>query len=44
MNVLVLGVLGGVAFGTLAVALMLPMQFPDRKRAFLAAFASRFAA
>ncbi len=43
MSVLALGVLGGLAFGGLAVALMLPMQFPDKRQALFAAFASRFA-
>jgi hypothetical protein len=30
-------------FGAVAVALMLPMQFPDKRTALLGAFASRFA-
>src|SRR5262245_56389341 len=33
----------GVAFGGLAVALMLPMSFPNKRTALAAAFASRFA-
>ena len=33
----------GVAFGTLAVLLMLPMAFPNKRTALAAAFASRFA-
>jgi hypothetical protein len=37
------GSICGVAFGTLAVLLMLPMSFPDKRTALSAAFASRFA-
>ena len=37
------GLLAGTAFGSLAVALMLPMQFPDKPTALLGAFLSRFA-
>ena len=33
----------GLIFGAVAVALMLPMQFPDNRTALLGAFASRFA-
>jgi hypothetical protein len=33
----------GLIFGAIAVGLMLPMQFPDKRTALLAAFASRFA-
>ena len=36
-------VLSGLIFGAVAVALMLPMQFPDKRTALLGAFASRFA-
>jgi len=43
MNPLVLALLCGTAFGALAVGLMLPMSFPDKRTALLAAFASRFA-
>src|SRR5690349_1900151 len=43
MNPVVAGLICGIAFGVLAVLLMLPMPFPDKKRAMLAAFASRFA-
>jgi hypothetical protein len=43
MSPVVLGVLGGLAFGTVDVLLMLPMQFPDKRTALAAAFASRFA-
>jgi len=38
-----LGIICGLVFGALAAASMLPMQFPDKKRALLAAFFSRFA-
>lgn len=38
-----LGILCGIVFGVLAAASMLPMQFPDKKRALLGAFFSRFA-
>lgn len=37
------GVVAGIAFGTLAAALMLPMQFPDKRAAIAAAFVDRFA-
>ena len=37
------GVVAGVVFGLIAVALMLPMKFPDKRTALMAAFASRFA-
>jgi hypothetical protein len=33
----------GTAFGAVAVLLMLPLQFPDKRTALAAAFASRFA-
>jgi hypothetical protein len=33
----------GLAFGAVAVGLMLPLEFPDRRTALAAAFASRFA-
>ena len=36
-------VVSGLIFGAVAVALMLPMQFPDKRTALLGAFASRFA-
>ena len=36
-------VVSGLVFGGAAVALMLPMQFPDKRTALLGAFASRFA-
>ena len=37
------GIIAGLVFGTIAVALMLPMQFADKRTALIAAFASRFA-
>ena len=43
MNPVTLGALCGLAFGIVAVLLMLPMQFPDKKTALTAAFLSRFA-
>lgn len=36
------GLLSGLIFGLITVGLMLPMQFPDKARALLAAFISRF--
>jgi hypothetical protein len=43
MSKVILGLIAGVVFGALDVALMLPMSFPDKKTALLAAFTSRFA-
>jgi hypothetical protein len=43
MNPLLLGLLLGVAVGVVDVLLMLPMSFPNRTTALLAAFFSRFA-
>jgi hypothetical protein len=43
MNPVVLSLICGVGFGALAVALMLPMTFPNKRTALMAAFASRFA-
>ena len=37
------GIVGGLVFGAIDVALMLPLHFADRATAFAAAFASRFA-
>ena len=39
----ILGLIAGVVFGALDVALMLPMSFPDKTAALLGAFTSRFA-
>jgi hypothetical protein len=43
MNPVVLSLICGVGFGALAVALMLPTTFPNKRTALIAAFASRFA-
>ena len=43
MGTLLFGLASGLAFGTAAVLLMLPMKFTDKKTALAAAFASRFA-
>jgi hypothetical protein len=42
MSSLVVGVIAGLIFGAVDVALMLPMSFPDKRTALLAAFLSRF--
>ena len=36
------GLISGLIFGLISVGLMLPMSFPDKRTALLAAFASRF--
>lgn len=43
MNPVVFGLIAGLVFGAVDVALMLPMEFPDKKTALLGAFLSRFA-
>jgi hypothetical protein len=43
MNPVLFGVIAGVAFGAVDVALMLPMSLPDKRTALLGAFLSRFA-
>lgn len=43
MTRLALGVVCGGVFGTVAVATMLPMAFPDKRAALTAAFLNRFA-
>lgn len=43
MNTVVFALICGVAFGAVAVLLMLPMQFPNKRVALAGAFASRFA-
>jgi hypothetical protein len=43
MNSLLLPLFYGFGFGAMAVVLMLPISFPDKRTALLAAFASRFA-
>jgi hypothetical protein len=40
---MVLAIACGVGFGVVAVLLMLPMSFPNKRTALIAAFASRFA-
>jgi hypothetical protein len=42
MSRLLIGLLCGLIFGAVDVALMLPMSFPDKRTALLAAFLSRF--
>jgi|ERR1051325_3407928 hypothetical protein len=42
MTPLALGCIAGVAFGALSVALMIPIQFPDKRAAMLGAFVNRF--
>jgi hypothetical protein len=43
MSNVISGLISGVIFGALSVGMMLPMSFPDRKAALLAAFIDRFA-
>ena len=43
MNPILFGIAAGLIFGAIDVALMLPMDFPDKKTALLGAFLSRFA-
>jgi hypothetical protein len=43
MSKIVLGLIAGLVFGALDVALMLAMSFPDKTTALLGAFTSRFA-
>ena len=40
---MILGVICGLAFGVLDIAIMLPMSFPDKKAAIAGAFFDRFA-
>ena len=42
MSSLALGLIAGFIFGVVDVVLMLPMSFPDKRTALLAAFLSRF--
>lgn len=37
------GVIAGLIFGAVAVGMMLPMSFPDKRAALLGAFTDRFA-
>ena len=43
MDRITLGLLLGVAIGSAAVLLMLPLKFPDKRAALLGAFFARFA-
>ncbi|HXU32405.1 MAG TPA: hypothetical protein VN851_17705 [Thermoanaerobaculia bacterium] len=43
MSNVMLGVVAGLVFGALSVALMIPMSFPDKRAALSAAFVERFA-
>jgi hypothetical protein len=43
MNPMIFGLIAGLGFGAFAVAIMLPMEFPDKTTALLGAFTSRFA-
>ena len=43
MSRLTLGVILGLSIGNVDVLLMLPLSFPDKRSALLAAFSSRFA-
>ena len=43
MSTLIRGVVAGLTFGVIAVAMMLPLAFPDKRAALLAAFVDRFA-
>jgi hypothetical protein len=43
MSNLTAGLISGIIFGAVSVAMMLPMSFPDKPVALLAAFLNRFA-
>jgi hypothetical protein len=43
VSALVVGVVCGLGFGAIAAALMLPLQFPDKRAALTGAFLNRFA-
>ncbi len=43
MSSIASGIISGIAFGAVSVGLMLPLSFPDKRTALLAAFCSRFA-
>ncbi|MBV9419557.1 MAG: hypothetical protein JO348_07280 [Alphaproteobacteria bacterium] len=43
MNHITLGIALGLAAGAIVVALMIPMPFPDKRAALIAAFVNRFA-
>ncbi len=42
MSKLILGIVCGVVFGLVAVATMIPLEFPDKKAAMLGAFINHF--
>jgi hypothetical protein len=42
MSKLTTGIIAGLTFGSVAVVTMLPLSFPDKRTALLAAFVSRF--
>lgn len=42
MSKLALGTVCGLAFGALAVVMMIPLEFPDKRAAMLGAFINRF--
>jgi hypothetical protein len=43
MSNLMLGIISGIIFGAVSFAMMIPMSFPDKRTALLAAFINRFA-
>ena len=43
MSRLTFGLIAGAVYGTLSVAMMLPLTFPDKRAALLGAFLNRFA-
>ena len=42
MSRILLGVVCGLVFGAIDIGIMLPMSFPDKQAAIMAAFVSRF--
>jgi hypothetical protein len=43
MSKIFLGVICGIVFGAISVAVMIPLQFEDKRSAMLGAFVNRFA-
>ena len=43
MSRLAFGIIAGLAYGAITVATMVPMTFPDKRAALIAAFLNRFA-
>lgn len=43
MNKMLLGLIAGLVFGVIDVLIMIPLKMPDKNRAMLGAFFSRFA-